>query len=173
MDEAAVLAALEDAVRSAWSTVAALDPPEQTYGLVLYEGAEHGYVCVTAMTEEGLDRVTAEYRERYGEHDREDLRWSVPDSPHHVVAEVGQPPLPDEADVDQVARVRDLCRQAFTELDAEGLFTPDRERLTLMLLSRDEVETVAELRADVAALNPPEVAERYDAHLRSIGHTFD
>ena len=61
-DHDAVLEALKRAVLDAWQRLQSLEPAEQVYGLLLYEGAEYGYVCVTGFTEEGLDRVAAQYR---------------------------------------------------------------------------------------------------------------
>ncbi|MFC2177134.1 DUF4303 domain-containing protein [Actinomycetota bacterium] len=182
-DADAVRDALRDAVHQAWTLITSVSPAEQIYGLMLYEGAEYGYVCVTPFTEEGLDRVTAKYRSgRFassyqGDAGRESLRWSAPDSPYHVLAEVSSPPLVSSEtqyrlwqewheDHVPLARYRDQIRGSCIEvlqgLDHEGLFCPSRKAITLMVLNRDGRESAEEARAMVATLNPPAVLARYD-----------
>jgi hypothetical protein len=68
----------------------------------------------------------------------------------------------DDAPFDTyVGAIRDLCIRSLRTLDDEGLFLADRASLTLMILSRDEVEDDDELLGIVGALNPPAVVERY------------
>jgi len=188
-DHSEVLAALKHAALDAWNKLRSLDPPEHVYGLILYEGAEHGYVCASGFTEDGLDRVTEEYRrgewgEEYeGPEGREMLRWSAQDSPHHALAEVSSPPLlsgdelyadgtswadDDGADERYKRAVRALCVQALHELDENGVFADRRVDLTLYIEDRDGSETLEEIREIVADLNPAAVAERFDDYLRRV-----
>lgn len=188
-DRNAVLAALKQATVTAWERMTSLDPPETIYGLMLYEGAEYGYVCVSAFTEEGLDRTVAEYRSGEWAHDyegddgREALRWSAQDSPHHVITEIGTPPLlssdeiyrsdapwigDDEADERYKAGIRALCMQTLSELDDEGRFGDRRDTLTILIEDRDGMETAEECRDIIERLNPPAVVKRYDEFWEAI-----
>lgn len=193
-DHDAVVTALMAATVSGWERMVALDPPESIYGLMLYEGAEYGYVCVTAFTEEGLDRITetsrlGQWGHLYeGDDGREGLRWSTQDSPYHVIAEVGSPPLlssddlyrsdapwadDDEADERYKATIRELCQQALEILDREGRFGARRDELTLLIEDRDGSETIEECRAIISRLNPPSALARYDAFRAALDRGRD
>lgn len=174
---------MTEALSVAWRTIKAHAPHERPYGIVLYEGAEHGYVCVTPFTEEALDRTVAKYRagqwaEDYeGDPGRESLRWSAPDCPYHVTAEVGCPPLVDGTDQYELWKewgeddrpflqyreaVRGLCFDALAQVDRGGLFGTDRSAMTLVVEDRDGRETDEEIRGIIERLNPPAALERYD-----------
>ena len=112
-----------DAAESAWKQVATLN--ETPYGLMMYEGAEYGYVCVSAFTEEGLDRVVEEYRQGQGadmyqgESGRNGASaaqpvgaWQVPepsDSPQHALVRVS-PPLKGDRQASAGASAHTLAR---------------------------------------------------------------
>lgn len=182
-DPEAVQVALVEVLRSAWQTIKTNSPSERPYGIVLYEGADHGYVCVTPFTEEALDRTVAEYRngpssaEYEGDLGRESLRWSTPDCPYHVMTEVGCPPLISSEDLYELWKaldrdeepfreyrvaVRRACLDALAQVDREGLFGADRGAMTLMIEDRDGRETVEEIREIIGGLNPPDALERYE-----------
>jgi hypothetical protein len=181
VDLDAVRAALRTAVVEALERMAAEHGDERLYGLSLYDGSEYGYVCVTPHTEEALDRRTEEYRRRspdaLGRSGREGLRWSVPDSPYHQLAGVGCPPLVSDEDQYDLweaweeddeplhayrRSIREVCLEVLRAVDAEGRSGADRAEVTLMVVDRDEVESIDELRAMIASLNPPALLARYD-----------
>jgi hypothetical protein len=195
-DRDAALAGLKQAAVDGWRHMMELDPPEQVYGFMLYEGAEYGYVCVTAFTEEGLDQVIDQERSRggreaiwyAGDDGRESMRWGTQESPHHVIAEVGPPSIlsseqlyasdapwadDDEADERYKAEIRRLCMQALRELDEDGLFSANRDALTLLIEDRDGSESEEERRAIVAELNPPIVCERDDRFWAALKRVQD
>jgi hypothetical protein len=182
-DADAVREALAKAIRDGWQTLKANAPDEHPYGMVLYEGADYGYVCVTPFTEEGLDRTVARYREGewgdeyQGDQGRESLRWSTPDCPYHVTSEIGSPPLVSSDTTHELWKswgedsgpieaykeaIRELCMEALEQVDREGLFGVDRPAMTLMIEDRDGRESVEEFREIVARLNPPVVLDRYN-----------
>lgn len=182
-DRAVVMDALLDAAESAWKQVATLN--ETPYGLMMYEGAEYGYVCVSAFTEEGLDRVVEEYRQGQGadmyqgESGRNGLRWSAPDTPYHVLAEVSAPPLLSSDAVAEACNgwddwepayvyfngVGELCIVALERLDEDGFFGAARDGMTLLLLSRNETESREELVGIARRLNPRPIADLFESQL--------
>jgi hypothetical protein len=174
-DAAAVEQALRLAVGEALQVVSASAPGECLYGLSVYEGIEHGYICITPFTDEGLERVLDEHRRGRWADDyqtgdaAEGLRWSAPDSPFHAAAAIDCPPLvsgedqyrlwqswdQDDAPLRKYRdEVRELCFTTLETMDREGRFEALRPHLTLLVQDRDERESADELDAIRRRLNP-------------------
>jgi hypothetical protein len=167
---------LLEEVRAAWSTLRHAHSSEVFYAFGIYTTAVVDYLMVTASTEEGLTKVTAEYCARDGGDSitrRASLRWFPADSPLHMegrdllakseaLRSEGPDPYDDSPEADEViSMVLEAAFEVLTTLDHEGVFGvgADRQRLVLNVWMGDQEE---EERVEFAnLLNPTAVAERF------------
>jgi hypothetical protein len=171
---------LTDELREAWRALRAAHPGERFYSFGFYTAALAEYLMVTASSEEGLSRVTAEYVQRDGgdpELRRASLRWSPGDSPLHLEGEgllprstalrdAGPDPYEDSPEADEtVSLVYEEAVKGLVALDREGAFGTGeaRSRIVLGIWCGDQSD---EERVEFArALNPPEVVDRFAREL--------
>jgi hypothetical protein len=180
IDRALLRTTLTEELREAWRTLTQRHPGERFYSFGFYTAALAEYLMVTASTEEGLARVTAEYVQRDGGDPalrRMALRWSAGDSPLHdecadllpsstALRDAGPDPYDDSPEGDAaVSLVYEVAVEALGALDREGLFGvgADRAALVLGLWSGDQENE--ERVAFARMLNPPPVAERFAREL--------
>jgi len=178
--------ALADAARAAFADLRAEYPRHRFYCLSLYTAGGLDYVIPTAMSEEGLAEVVADYRDKPGyaatnvKSLAESLRWSPDDSPHHGegddhfddatarMRELGQilrgiDVTDERARFDAiVARAHEAFFAALHRLDEEGCFGAGaaRERVFVSMMMGDQDRSVLALGQ---RLNPPATYERYRA----------
>src|SRR5215468_10264015 len=87
IERAILRSTLLEEVRAAWSALRQAHPGERFYAFGIYTTDVVDYLMITASTEEGLSKVTAEYSGKYGgdiDLRRRSLRWSPCDSPLHL-----------------------------------------------------------------------------------------
>ena len=152
---------------------------EDVYGVALYSTALVDYLGCTIFTEQGLEKVVAQYRSQDSYRDesveqlRRDLRWSPCDSPHHMERLEIFEPL-DAAAADWSARLRELEDPDFSaEVDAayarllDGVLAfrnrslPARSEIVTTMFWGDMSEE--ELLAFVRHCNPADVADAFEA----------
>jgi hypothetical protein len=177
---------LTEEVRKAWATLRAAHPGERFYSFGIYTAPRAEYLMVTASTEEGLARATAECVRKYGGDPAlraVSLRWSPCDSPLHSEGELlpqstalrdaGPDPYEDSPEADgAVALVFELAVEALAELDRLQVFGPEAERSDLVLGIWAGDQTDEDRIAFVRALNAPVLAERFARELEEGSRAF-
>jgi hypothetical protein len=180
LDRLGLTATLTEELREAWRSLRESHPGERFYSFGFYTTALAEYLMVTASTEEGLSRVTAEYVQKDGGDPvlrRASLRWSPCDSPLHLEGEellprstllrdAGPDPYEDSPEADEtVSLVYAAAVEALSTLDREGVFgsAETRSQMVVGIWSGDQSN---EERIEFArALNPPAVVERFAREL--------
>ena len=87
IDRQLLRSTLLEEVRGAWKGLRQAHPGEAFYSFGIYTTDAVDYLVITASTEEGLSKVTAEYCNKYGGDAslrQASLRWSPSDSPLHL-----------------------------------------------------------------------------------------
>jgi hypothetical protein len=171
---------LIEELREAWRTLRGAHPSERFYSFGFYTAALAEYLMVTASTEEGLSRVTADYLKTSGGDPslrRAALRWSPCDSPLHAEGEsllpratalrdAGPDPYDDSPEADEmVTLVYEVAIEALAELDRVGTFGSEAERSALVLGIWCGDQSNEERVEFARALNTSVVAERFAREL--------
>lgn len=178
LDEAQLLAELEAGVVKAWREFREAEPDAHPYCVAIIDAIEHGHCEVAVFTEEHLDREIEELIARsdffspYAAQPsfREQIRWNrsscmdfdvwvqvweTRDFDHLPEAEYDA--LHDEV----MAHAYRCAIKVLQDLDRRGLFGPDRDEITLLVLhhaGESLANVVSEL---VTLLNPPAVVARW------------
>ncbi len=171
---------LTDELCAGWRSLRSSHPGERFYSFGLYTTALAEYLMVTASTEEGLSRVTAEYVQRDGRDPvlrRASLRWSPCDSPLHVegeellprstlLREAGPDPYEDSPEADEaVSLVYQAAVEALAALDRESVFGSGEARSQLVVGIWCGDQSNEERVAFARALNPRPVVDRFAREL--------
>ncbi|GIH03615.1 hypothetical protein Rhe02_16820 [Rhizocola hellebori] len=179
MTAARLRQAYVDDLTRAWTTFRATYPDHNPYALVVYGmGCGDADLVPHVLTEQGLAEVAQDYVDG-GHHDtleeaREDLRYSVEDSPlaadFHELAAAGAVSaylgsLDDEPDTDSAASA---VIAALRELDRREFFGTGAVRDQLVLVILDEGDDELAQRSAIE-LNPPLVAQRFVEQIRTEG----
>lgn len=177
LDFANLEASLRTAVTEGWISFKRTHPDHHVYGLGLYTDELVEYVGMTVFSDLGLRTVLGQYAtdrsaEESGPTSEVALKWSPCDSPHHMWSEESfasaQCILNAEADRDEecAQRALDVLVGVLRALDDTGLFGPHRREMILSVWMGDQSD---DARVDfVRKLNPPLLAERFEADLRAV-----
>jgi len=181
-------ATLRDELEAAWHSLKAAHPDERFYSFGVYTTDVVDYLMVTASTEQGLERATAAYVQKFGGDPalrRAALRWSLGDSPLHAEGEgllaksdalrlEGPDPYADTAEAEAVlAAVYEDAIGALKLLDRRGVFgvADEREKLLLGIWKGDQSD---EERVEFARLlNDAASVERFGRELEAGDQAFD
>lgn len=159
------------ATRAAFTQVRESHPDESFYCYALYTDAFAAYILPTCGSEEGVRQVARRHAGAYGRGEAEqaeDLRWSPPDWPLHMLGEEhfagvlellesrGDPWQRDDDGLDAEVDARfEACFRALALLDAEGFFGggAERDRVIVTVLQGDQSDRSR--LENARRLNPP------------------
>ncbi len=176
IDYAQLSTKVRDALRASFTEVIAAHPDRSFYAFAIWTDDSLQFAHAAANTEEGLaatvHRYNREVDPEYGTTStRNGMRWSYGDWEFFPIegeshfAEVndilqGNFNSAEEVFQEQIQPLWQALLAGFMQLENEGFFgTGDRRARVTLLLAGDIDEAVVDHW--VAALNPPDVAERY------------
>jgi len=173
--------AFKQDLASCWQKARTLHPKDTPYAFVLYglEGTPHLYAEV--LTEEGLTQVAKRYVAQ-GYHEtvseaREDLRYSIEDSPYSSELDDNLPTVdalvePHEANWDETEGYELLANaamQAFMALDKAGTFGKGKQREKLLLMIETSLAEKDWTAPSVKRLNSRSAFRRYEKETKEEG----
>lgn len=165
----------------AWRRQRERAPDDTPYAFVLYGVEDTPEFTAHVLTEEGLTRVAERYVDE-GMHEtleeaREDLRYSVPDSPMFAksletlpsVATLFQPVASRLGETAGYKLLAEAAIEALKDLDKEGVFGAKRQRERLLLACITEDTDVDWTDKSAKALNSSAAYKRFQKHYQVAG----
>lgn len=148
----AFVQALKEAARKAFIDLLNAHSDEHFYYCTLVMMNAQGYPIISAMSDEALEKVLQEYKEKYGwapENNRKMLKWSFADSPYCAYGEqyftdvqkmiderdldIGDDEEDDEKFMEEYEFRMDSMEKVMSDLDKEGVFGSGEKRKNIVV----------------------------------------